>query len=96
MIVEEVVADGQSPAGLDQTVRAVIAAAPADAVLTIRLLGAPTPAQLCVFSSAHVRTLAPATMNVEVQLPRAGPWVGKPARGELATAPEAPALELPF
>ena len=96
MIVEEVVADGQSPARLARAVRALIEAVPADAVLTIRLVGEPSPAQLRVLSSAQLRAVAPETMNVEVQLARAGPWAGRPARDEPATAPEAVALELPL
>ena len=65
-------------------------------MLTIRVVGEPSAAQLRVFSSARLRVIAPETMNVEVQLARSGPWAGKSARGEPAARAEAPALELPF
>jgi DNA repair exonuclease SbcCD nuclease subunit len=51
---------------LDHAVRAAIAAAPADAVLRIRLSGEPSPGDLRLVSAGRLRTIAPATMNVEV------------------------------
>jgi DNA repair exonuclease SbcCD nuclease subunit len=71
MIVQDIRVAAGRGARLDQAVRAAIAAAPADAVLRIRLSGELLPRDLRLVSAARLRTIAPATMNVEVT---AGTW----------------------
>lgn len=48
-------------------VRAMLTDAPSDAVLTIRVDGAMTQHASQLLSAAHLRSLAPPTMNVEVR-----------------------------
>ena len=67
MVAERLVAGDAGGVELDAALRALVAAAPADAVLRVRVEGATSAAQLRVLSSAHVRSYAPATMNVEVR-----------------------------
>jgi DNA repair protein SbcD/Mre11 len=57
--------------GLESTVRSLVADAPADAVLTLRVLGTLTDRGARVLSAANLRRLAPESMNVEVRL---GDW----------------------
>ena len=63
---------------LEAAVRTVIAEAPADAVLTIRVVGAPSEQAWRVLSAANLRRLSPPSMNVALKLdgdasfPRAG------------------------
>lgn len=66
MIVRELDASPMSASRLDSAVRAVVAASPADAVLSIRVLGGLTVDQLRILSSARIRAWAPRTMNVEI------------------------------
>jgi DNA repair exonuclease SbcCD nuclease subunit len=67
MIVKEVVADGPDPGALEHAVRAIVAATPYNAVLTIRITGELTDAQLRSLSAAHLRTVVPETMNIEIR-----------------------------
>jgi len=53
---------------LDSTIRSFVAGAPADAVLTIRVMGTPTESASRVLSAAHLRALAPPSMNIELRL----------------------------
>jgi DNA repair exonuclease SbcCD nuclease subunit len=55
-------------AELEARLREIVAAAPADAVLTIRVEGAWTDGAARLLSAATLRALAPATMNVELRL----------------------------
>jgi DNA repair exonuclease SbcCD nuclease subunit len=66
MVRGEIAVEGMSETALAIAVEDVIAAAPADAVLSIRLTGVPSEAQWRVVSSARLREVAPRTMNVEV------------------------------
>jgi DNA repair exonuclease SbcCD nuclease subunit len=66
MIRREIAIEGSSDSALSAAVRDIIAAAPADAVLSIRLTGALTAAQWRAVSSARVRAMTPSTMNVEI------------------------------
>lgn len=61
-------------AELEARLREFVTDAPADAVLTIRVEGAITSHAGRLLSAAHLRSLAPPTMNVEVRLakPEAG------------------------
>jgi DNA repair protein SbcD/Mre11 len=52
---------------LERAVRGVIESAPDDAVLVIRIQGALTDAHLRIISPVHLRSLTPATMNVEIR-----------------------------
>lgn len=71
MILRELTADGLNAARLQSAVRALVAAAPPHAVLTIRVSGELSDAQLRSVSAAQLRTFVPATMNVDVR-PRDG------------------------
>jgi exonuclease SbcD len=66
MIRKEILVDGSSESALATTVHEIIAAAPRDAVLSIRVAGALTDAQWRVVSAASLRAVAPRTMNVEI------------------------------
>jgi exonuclease SbcD len=66
MILEEIAADGIDPIALDSAVRAIVAAAPPDAVLSIRIRGRLSDAHWSRISAAQLRTFVPATMNVGI------------------------------
>jgi exonuclease SbcD len=67
MIRREIIVEGLSETALAMAVRAIIAAAPVDAILSIRLTGgAMSESQWRSVSSARLRAVAPRTMNVEV------------------------------
>jgi exonuclease SbcD len=66
MVRAEVAIEGMSDTSLATAVREIIAAAPADAVLSIRLTGALTESQWRAVSSARLRAMAPSAMNVEI------------------------------
>ncbi len=82
-----------SDAELEPTLRSLVASAPSDAVLTIRVTGAMTEHAARVFSAASLRALAPATMNVELRMRERTDVATRPSRQ--ATARD-PALELPL
>lgn len=62
----ELDATGSSPAALMEAVLGIARAAPEDAVLWIRLDGAVTDEQLRAVSAVRLRSLLPATMNLDV------------------------------
>lgn len=69
MIAEEIAvggANGLSSVALDSAVRAIVAAAPPDAVLRIRITGDLDAEHLHVLRAAHVRSFTPDTMNLEI------------------------------
>ena len=66
MIRTEIAVDEPGETALATIVRDVIAAAPPDAVLSIRVAGSLTDAQWRAVTAAKVRAMAPSTMNVEV------------------------------
>ena len=66
MLRREVGAESMDAAALDTALREIIAGAPRDAVLAIRVDGALTIEQRRVLSSSRIRALAPKTMNVEI------------------------------
>ena len=68
MFARQISLAGLSPAQLDEAVRAIVAAAPADAVLGIRCLGQWNEAYTRVLSAARLRAIAPESMNVEVRM----------------------------
>jgi exonuclease SbcD len=69
MFVKELAADGLNATALESAVRALVAAAPADAVLTIRIAGDVTAAHLKSVSAARLRTFVPPSMNLEISVP---------------------------
>ncbi len=71
MIRKEIAVDSADEAMLASAVEGIIASAPSDAVLSIRVNGTPTDAQWRALSAARLREIAPGTMNVEVSVPRA-------------------------
>lgn len=64
--------DALADGDLEVRLRALIAEAPADAVLTLRVEGTMTDRDWRLLSAAHLRSLAPPTMNVELR-PRFAP-----------------------
>lgn len=85
--------DGMSGGQLDAAVRAIIGAAPRDAVLGIRLEGTPSDAHLRCLSATHLRSFAPETMNVEIRV--AAAWgETRRRRSEKPTEVETSQLDL--
>ena len=70
MIRHEIVPTSMTETVLAATVQEIIAAAPADAVVSIRLSAPLTDAQWHVVSSARLRDMEPRTMNVDIAAPR--------------------------
>jgi DNA repair exonuclease SbcCD nuclease subunit len=79
MIVEHMVADGLSASQFESAVRALVLAAPQDAVLAIRIAGELSEAHVRSISAAQLRTFVPDTMNLEVW-----PTALRRSQGELA------------
>jgi DNA repair protein SbcD/Mre11 len=84
MLVRELDAAALRGHALDVALRDVIAAAPPDAVLRIRVPGDVAAADLPLFSAARLRAIAPGTMNVEVVTPDA-PFRRRRTRGSSGT-----------
>jgi DNA repair protein SbcD/Mre11 len=101
MLVRELDAAVLRGRALDVALRDVIAAAPPDAVLRIRVPGDVSAADLHLLSASRLRTIAPGTMNVEVVMPDV-PFSRRRARALTATpgpharsgAAATPAVEL--
>lgn len=68
MLVRELAAGGMDGRALEAAVRRCVDAAPADAVLCIRLAGEPSAGAADALTAARLRALAPATMNLEVRM----------------------------
>lgn len=66
MLREDVCVSGMDARSLETTLRTIIAAAPRDAVLTVRVSGVLTDEHWQTLSAARIRALVPATMNVEI------------------------------
>jgi DNA repair exonuclease SbcCD nuclease subunit len=69
MFREDIHVDGTTAASFAARVAEIIAAAPLDAVLSIRIVGTATPSHLSAVT-ARLRALTPATMNVDIQMPQ--------------------------
>jgi exonuclease SbcD len=67
MLIDDLYVEIDATDRLQQQIRRVIGAAPADAVLRLRVHGRPDPIARGLLSAPSVRSLAPPTMNVEVQ-----------------------------
>lgn len=70
MIREEITPHGMTEGALAAAVQSIINAAPADAVLSIRVAGELSPDQWRALSSVRLRSMAPPTMNVDITPPR--------------------------
>jgi DNA repair protein SbcD/Mre11 len=68
LVRRELHLDTVADEALESTIRAFVAEVPADAVLTIRVVGALTERAARVLAAANLRRLAPRSMNVEVRL----------------------------
>ena len=68
---------GLSVPALERELRAVLAAAPLDAVLRLEADGPPAPGAEKTLSAASIRRLAPETMNVDIVLPGVRRWAGR-------------------
>ncbi|HET6948329.1 MAG TPA: metallophosphoesterase [bacterium] len=66
MVIEELQAGGADGPAVRRLLADLIARAPADAVLRIRVHGTPLPEALAQLRAASVRAMAPATMNVDL------------------------------
>lgn len=66
MMRHDVVASGMDARRLESAIHAIIAGAPRDAVLSIRVTGELTDAHWRILSAEHVRDVAPETMNVDI------------------------------
>jgi DNA repair protein SbcD/Mre11 len=66
MLVREINTERVGEAALERALRAAVAGAPADAVLTIRLTGDATRFDPRLLSAARLRGHAPETMNIEI------------------------------
>ena len=67
-VVRELHVEGLGPLALETELRAIVAESPSDAVLRVRTHGTPLSSGCRrVLSAAHVRTLAPGSMNVEIR-----------------------------
>jgi DNA repair protein SbcD/Mre11 len=91
MVLETLSADTMDGRTLQSAILAIISAAPADAVLTIRIEGALTDAHWKALSAARVREFAPDTMNVELR-----PIAEFVRRRTRATAAREPSAQLSF
>ena len=67
MIQHSLTADGQTERTFESSIHAIIAAAPRDAVVSIRIDGTLTDAQWRTLAAARLRAVTPATMNVEIR-----------------------------
>lgn len=80
---------------LEPMIRSLVTAAPADAVLTIRVSGAFTERASRVFSAAYLRALAPPSMNIELRVSEGFETESRPGRASTAgdRVPELPLWE---
>jgi DNA repair protein SbcD/Mre11 len=92
MLQRKIAAGDADGLALEAALRALVAEAPADAVLTIRIVGDVTPAHFRVISPTHVRTFAPPDMNLNI-VPPGGflPTRGRREASRTAASAVAPA-----
>jgi DNA repair protein SbcD/Mre11 len=89
MIADDIAAAGLSGGALDDAVRAIVRAAPPDAVLRIRITGELDADQLRMLRTAHVRTFTPDTMNLEIRAGDGAPFMRPVVKGRRTARPEA-------
>jgi DNA repair exonuclease SbcCD nuclease subunit len=92
LVRHDLVVDAIADDALESTLRTLIAEAPADAVLTIRVTGTMSEHAWRVMSAANLRRMSPPSMNVELKLDRTEAFV-RPAP---TPRPIDDALELPL
>ncbi|HSJ29841.1 MAG TPA: metallophosphoesterase [Longimicrobiales bacterium] len=80
MIAKDIAVAGLSGVALDGAVRAIVAAAPHDAVVRIRITGDLDAEHWRVLRAAHVRAFIPDTMNVEIRAGDGTPFGRPPNR----------------
>ena len=68
LVRRDVDLDAIADVHLEPTIRSFVDQAPADAVLTIRVAGAMTECASRVLSAAWLRSVAPATMNIDLRI----------------------------
>ena len=85
MVRKQVSVDGLNARMLDSAIRAIVAGAPSDAVLWIRLAGAVTDDHLRVVSARRMRAIAPSTMNVELSFASLHPHTVRRSRPTAAS-----------
>lgn len=85
MVRTELVADGLNASALSAAIHASIAAAPRDAVLSIRVSGELTDDHWRAIAPARIRAIAPDTMNVDIA--PAGGFVRRRSDERSANAP---------
>jgi exonuclease SbcD len=90
LVVRELPAD-LAEDDLESHIRNLVAAAPADAVLTIRVPGSLTVQSGRILSAANLRRLAPGTMNVEIRVA-----IGDVNETRRRSSADEAALELPL
>jgi DNA repair exonuclease SbcCD nuclease subunit len=89
MIRHELAVDRLSTAALQMAIESMIASAPSDAVLSIRLAGNVTDVHMRAVSTRRLRAMAPRTMNVDVVPGREGLAAVRPS---LRVPPDATGL----
>jgi len=92
LVRREVTIDGIDAEALEAVIRTLIAEAPADAVLTIRIVGSVTEDRRRVLSAANLRRLAPKSMNVELRVADGSDVYARPTSDAKTTDP---ILDLP-
>ena len=92
LVRRELVADAIPAGALEATIRALIAEAPEDAVLTIRVVGSVGENAWPVLSAANLRRLCPPSMNIELKLDRDGLLIPQASSHRQSDG----VLELPF
>ena len=85
MVRKEVSVDGISARMLESQIRAIVADAPSDAVLLIRIAGSVSDEHLRVVSARRMRAIAPDTMNVEVNFASLRPRTARRSRPTAAS-----------
>lgn len=93
LVRRDVELDGIADDALESAIRTVIAEAPADAVLTIRVVGAVSERGRRILSAANLRRLAPSSMNVELRVRDGEDFYGRPAS---RSKDSDPLLDLPL
>ena len=72
LVRRDVHVDAMPDDALEPTIRSLVADAPADAILTIRVTGVLTQHAARVLSAANLRRMAPPSMNVELRVETGG------------------------
>jgi len=93
MARHELSVDALGADALDAAIRDIVGAAPADAVLSIRIAGVVGPDQAALLSAKRMREIAPPTMNVDVVVEQ---WVSSPFSRRAPSAASSPTPDPPL